>query len=309
MPLLELFSGIGGAGLAWGGPIAGAIDQSAHANRAWAAHHGREAIVRNLASVKAPFLAAFGADRWWMSPPCQPFTARGARRDLDDPRTAALLRVLDIIAEVRPPTVAMENVPDFVVSATRGHLRSVLIAAGYTLHERLMCPTALGIPMRRARYYLTATLLGNSAHTTAFGPCTARNVRPIADFLDESADPATYTDEATVRSGGYSAHILAADDPTAIANCFTSAYGRSPVRAGSYLRDGVGVRLFSPEEILRLMGFPATWSFPGDTPRRTRWELVGNSLSVDAVRSVLTDAGVSAPIRLLAPAVQQPGPA
>lgn len=214
-----------------------------------------------------------------------------------------MLRVLDIIAEVRPTTVAMENVPDFVASSTRGHLRSVLIHAGYSIHERLFCPTQLGIPMRRNRYYLTARLDGG-ASTTDFPLARTPAVQPIAPYLDTNPDPGLYLDESAVRAGGHSAHIVDADHD-AIANCFTSAYGRSPVRAGSYVRDAGGVRYFSPEEILRLMGFPRDWTFPPDMPRRIRWELVGNSLSVDAVRAVLRDDSArSPPLGLLATAVE-----
>ncbi len=293
MPLLELFSGLGAAGIAWGGPVAAAVDQSPHANAVYAANHGLAPKPWNLAGVRAPQLAAFAADRWWMSPPCQPFTVRGARRDLDDPRVRPLLRVLDLVAELRPPVLAMENVPGFVASATRSHLRGALIAAGYTLNERLLCPTTLGIPMRRHRYYLVARLGGDAVHRTRFEaePATPPT-RPLASFLDSHPDPALYLPEATVRAYGYSANILDGADPLAVGTCFTSAYGRSPVRAGSYLRDAGGVRTFSPEEILRLLGFPAGFVFPPNVPLRTRYDLAGNSLSVDAVRTVLREAGV-----------------
>lgn len=293
MPLLELFSGLGAAGIAWGGPVAAAVDQSPYANAVYAANHGLMPKAWNLAGVRAAQIVPFAADRWWMSPPCQPFTVRGARRDLGDPRVRPLLRVLELIAELRPPVLAMENVPGFVASATRGHLRESLIASGYTLSERLLCPTALGIPMRRHRYYLVAVQQGDGEHRTDFEPAPAATpTRPLASFLDAAADPSLYLPESAVLSYGYSANILDGADPLAVGTCFTSAYGRSPVRAGSYLRGAGGVRLFSPGEILRLLGFPADFAFPADVPLRTRYDLAGNSLSVHAVRTVLCEAGV-----------------
>lgn len=291
--LLELFSGLGAAGLAWGGRIAAAVDQNAHTNAAYALNHGAAPKAWNLAGVRAGQLAAFGASRWWMSPPCQPFTVRGARRDLDDPRVRPLLRVLDVIAGLRPPVLAMENVPGFVESTTRGHLRATLIGSGYTLDERLLCPTALGVPMRRQRYYLVARQGGDGRHRSDFAGLPALPpTRPIAAFLDEDPAPELTLDAATVAAYGYSVHVLDAEDPAAIANCFTSAYGRSPVRAGSYVRQRGAVRRFSPEEVVRLLGFPPEWRFPADQALATRWDLAGNSLSVDAVRRVLGDAGV-----------------
>ena len=47
-----------------------------------------------------------------------------------------------------------------------------------------------------------------------------------------------------------------AQDPNAVAACFTSAYTNSPVYAGSYLRQHGRIWAFSPHEILRLLGFP-----------------------------------------------------
>lgn len=288
--LLELFSGIGAAGLAWGGPVAAAIDQSPHANLTYAHNHALVPRAWNLAAITADTLAAFGAARWWLSPPCQPYTVRGARRDLDDPRARPLLRLLPILAELRPPVVAMENVPGFVESTMRGELRAALLGAGYTLRERLLCPTSLGVPMRRQRYYLRAWQGGDGRSRSEFASAVARApIRPLADYLDRVPAADLYLPEPEVRSFGHSVSIVDAADPGAVATCFTSAYGRSPVRAGSYLRDAGGVRCFSPEEVLRLLGFPDGFSFPDALSRATRWDLAGNSLSLDAVAAFVSE--------------------
>ncbi|HXT20979.1 MAG TPA: DNA cytosine methyltransferase [Thermoanaerobaculia bacterium] len=81
--------------------------------------------------------------------------------------------------------------------------------------------------------------------------------------------------------------VVEADDPLAVAATFTAGYGRSLVRAGSYLCRSSIVRRFSPAEILRLLGFPSSYRLPPDLPRDNAWRLVGNSLSVPAVREVL----------------------
>jgi hypothetical protein len=82
-------------------------------------------------------------------------------------------------------------------------------------------------------------------------------------------------------------HVVDAGDPDAVTACFTSAYGRSFVRSGSYLRIDGHVRRFSPSEVLRLLGFPATYSLPPELPARKAWALAGNSLSLASVRAVL----------------------
>lgn len=276
--VLELFSGIGAAGIALGeaGRVVAAFDQDPAANSAYGANTGRAPLAKNLAGIKPRDLAPFAACAWWLSPPCQPYTVRGAGRDLDDPRSAALVRVLEAARQLRPPALALENVPGFAVSSARHLVRESL--EGYGIAEAEICPTALGVPMRRRRYYLVAC----RDRQPSFEVPVALPMRPLAAYLDEPGGD--YIPEAEVRRYGHSAAIVDAGDPGAVANCFTSAYGNSRVRAGAYVRDAGGVRLFSPGEILRLLGFPAAWRFPAELDARQRYALAGNSLSIDVVR-------------------------
>lgn len=278
--VLECFSGIGAAGLALGerGRVVAAFDQDPAANRAYAANFGRLPVAKNLAGIKPSDLARFAGCAWWLSPPCQPYTVRGAGRDLDDPRSLALVRVMEAARELKPPVLALENVPGFAVSSARQLVRESL--DGYGLAEAEICPTALGVPMRRRRYYMVAI---RDRQPTLPRP-DAVAMRPLSAFVDEAGG--NYLAEAEVRAYGHSVAILDATDPAAIANCFTSAYGSSRVRAGAYVREAGGVRLFSPGEVLRLLGFPGDWRFPGDLSARKCYELAGNSLSIDVARWV-----------------------
>ncbi len=83
--------------------------------------------------------------------------------------------------------------------------------------------------------------------------------------------------------------ILDPSDPAAYTTCFTAGYGKSLMCAGSYLCCSAGVRRFAPAEVARLLGFPSWFRFPELLPVRKRWHLLGNSLSVAAVREVLRD--------------------
>jgi hypothetical protein len=217
-----------------------------------------------------------------MSPPCPPYTARGLRRDLEDPRTRSLLAVLARIAELRPRSVAFENVPGFVGSRAHERLRETLARCGYRVAETLLCPTELGIPNRRQRFYLVASLDRLGVWPAREGP----EVR-VADLLDDSPAPDLWCDPALAARYPHALHVVDARRPDACATCFTSAYGRSVVRSGSYLATTTGLRRFSPAEILRLLDFPDSYRLPPDLPPRVAWPLVGNSLSVRAVRWVL----------------------
>lgn len=296
---LELFAGIGGFAAAVRGTavhVAGAFDQDEAACATYRQNFpGHCLLQRDLGKISAWELSAYDARLWWLSPPCQPYCERGARRDLDDHRARSLVHLMGILerlpADLLPGLLALENVEGFTESAARDRLLELLTKRGYHLLERLLCPTELGIPSRRPRYYLAASL--NAAPTVTGQP--ARRSELIEYLIPEySAAPPEYllVDEVTLARYGAGLRIL---DPLELDNyttCFTSGYGRSVMAAGAYLACASGVRRFAPEEIARLLHFPADFTFPPQLTPRRKWGLVGNSLSVAAVREVLRSLGV-----------------
>jgi site-specific DNA-cytosine methylase len=111
----------------------------------------------------------------------------------------------------------------------------------------------------------------------------------VGEFIDHHSDndSSLTVDSSITARYAQAIHIIDRQDPTAVAHCFTAAYGRSIVKSGSYLRTPQGIRRFSPQEIARLMGFGDIFQFPPGMTTRKAWQLIGNSLSVDAVRWVL----------------------
>jgi DNA (cytosine-5)-methyltransferase 1 len=292
--VLELFCGIGGVAAALGeaadggaGRVAAAVDVDRRALDVYAANHPGRTVARTLDPVAAADLVAFAADLWTMSPPCQPYTRRGRGGDVDDPRARGFLAVVAAFAEARPPYLFLENVPGFAGSRAHRLLAEELDAAGYRRQERLLCPSELGWPNRRHRFYLVAAGPGAPLAEPAIPPEPPPR-RPLAGFLDADPDPELTVPADLVRRYRHALDVVDAADPAALTACFTSAYGRSPVRSGSYLRlpDG-SLRRFSPAEILRLLGFPAAFRLPPDLPRAAAWHLAGNSLSLPAVRAML----------------------
>jgi site-specific DNA-cytosine methylase len=283
--VLELFCGIGGCAAALGpsARVVAAIDVHRGALAVYRYNFSHPTRAANLESVPREIFAGFAADLWWLSPPCQPYTVRGLRRDVDDPRARSLRVITRRIAEVRPRHLALENVPGFAESRMREHLIDALERAGYAFAERILCPTELGWPNRRRRYYLAASLEG-----LAPWPEPWPERRPLGELLDGTVPAALYPDPADLERYARAIHVADPEaDPDAVTRCFTSAYGRSWVRSGSYLATDRGLRRFSPREILRLLGFPESYRLPPDLPLERAWPLVGNSLSIPAVRATL----------------------
>ena len=283
--VLELYCGIGGcsAALPRGVEVVAAIDINTTALEVYRWNFQHPTLPLNLDFVSPRDLDRQAADLWWLSPPCQPFTVRGLQRDTEDRRTLSFLRLIDCLSECLPTFLALENVPGFRGSGTHTRLRSVLDELGYEVQEIVLCPTELGIPNRRERLFLVA---GLAPLRPLRRPRPAPS--PLEAFLDRQPPAALWIDRDLLNRYREALSIVNPRQPTAVASCFTSAYGRSPVRSGSYLDTMSGARRFSPEEILRLLGFPPDFTLPPDLTMRKAWSLVGNSLSVPAVRHVLS---------------------
>lgn len=282
MQVLELFSGIGGCATALEGVarVECAVDQDQSARDTYALRFDHPQLTRNLHHVKPSWFERFGAVAWWMSPPCQPYTVRGKGLDLQDRRSLAFQRIVEAVAVHRPRVVAMENVPGFQRSQGETLILGTLAEAGYQVHHGLLCPSSLGIPAQRRRYYLVASTDG----LVDPGDMGVQPL-PLAAFLDPFDQ--TLAVEAELRQRYVHAlHTVEAEAEDAVTACFTGAYARSPVHAGSYLSQGSRLRRFSPVEIARTLGLGEV-RFPPGLSMEKQYKLVGNSLSVWAVRAVL----------------------
>ena len=113
---------------------------------------------RNIGGLSASELDRLEPDLMHMSPPCQPFTRQGLRRDKDDRRTDSFFHLMLIISEMRSPPnyILMENVQGFETSHTRNEFTEMLQRVGYSYQEFLLSPNQFGVPNSRLRYYLLA---------------------------------------------------------------------------------------------------------------------------------------------------------
>ncbi len=291
MNVLELFSGIGGCAIALGQDdrVIAAVDQNLLAIETYAANFEHKTLACAVADLPASLWLEAQDGLWWMSPPCQPFTSRGNRQDLDDPRCDGFKFVVEKLKEIRPRRIALENVPGFLNSRAHALLIETLRDGGYSWHESIECPTQLGIPMRRRRYFLAADR-DKLIEPRPIPQRTCRWSDVIESSLNETYCPDLVVPPEDVERFGESIHIVdpTADGESAVAKCFTSGYAKSPRYSGSCLRmANRQVRKFAPREILRLLGFPESFVLPPSLSLPQQWSLIGNSLSIDCARTLL----------------------
>ena len=288
MRILELFSGIGAVAVAAGNSaeIAAAVDINQSAMQVYRANFTCPTQVQEITSLSDQQLSDFDACLWWMSPPCQPFTRRGLQKDLDDVRTKPLLRLISAIETIRPPHIALENVIGFENSNTYDRLIESLDRAGYAFSSAELSSSDFGLPNLRPRFFLAAS----QASQPKLKPLPTVARKKVADFLD-SEDELTrwqaslFVDPKLITN--YADAINVVSPESDLTRCFTSAYGRSIVRSGSYLETDHGFRRFSPTEQCRLLGFPRDYQLPANLSTLQLWKLIGNTVSIPCARQVL----------------------
>ena len=287
---IEFFAGLGGFAAAWREvQIAASIDIHQTACRIHAANFDHPFWVREIESIAVEELLKLDANLWWMSPPCQPYTNRGKQADIADARARSFLHLIDLIAECAPEFIALENVRGFASSIACKRLLSQLQRCGYRWQSIELCPTEMDWPNRRPRFYLLAS---RRRPIVAWREPPRYHAR-LADFVEpepqlQPSAPELEVDRAILTRIESAIDRCEVNDerPTA---CFASSYGRAQLNSGSYLRiDNHRYRRFSPREVARFLGFPATFALPGEIPTRSLWKLLGNSLSLPAVRYVLS---------------------
>eukprot|EP00434_Breviolum_minutum_P013047 symbB.v1.2.011495.t1/scaffold772.1/size165093/2 len=159
--VLELFAGIGGmrcalklAELPYQVQIVAAFDVSELCEKAYRHNFGGdEWKKKTIECLKAQDLDALTADLWVMSPPCQPFTRAGKRKDHEDDRSRGLLHLISLLPLMQNPprAILLENVVGFERSECRQRLLNAL--STWEMAEFAIDPEDLGLPNRRPRYY------------------------------------------------------------------------------------------------------------------------------------------------------------
>ncbi|XP_021935724.1 tRNA (cytosine-5-)-methyltransferase isoform X2 [Zootermopsis nevadensis] len=93
-----------------------------------------------------------------MSPPCQPFTRVGLKRDMSDNRTSSFIHLLSLLPHLNKKWkyLVVENVKGFEKSETCQQLIHTLENLDFCYQEFILSPSMFSIPNTRHRYYLIA---------------------------------------------------------------------------------------------------------------------------------------------------------
>lgn len=205
--------------------------------------------------------------------PCQDLSQAGSTTGIAGARSGLVGEVFRLIEQHHTPWVLLENVP-FMLQLGRGEAMNVIASAlealGYKWAYRVVDARAFGLPQRRRRVYLLASLAGDP-----------RSVL----FADETASLDEPHLKGNVACGFYWTEGLrglgwAVDAVPTLKGGSTIGIPSSPA---IWFPDG---RIVTPDirDAERLQGFPSNWTKPAERvgKKGSRWKLVGNAVSVRA---------------------------
>lgn len=228
--------------------------------------------------------------------PCQDLSQAGQTKGITGSRSGLVGEVFRLLEGREVPWVLLENVP-FMLQLGKGKALDVIISCleelGYNWAYRVVDTRAFGLPQRRERVFLLASLEGDP-----------RNVL----FVDDAGEPRPEKPLRKLSFGFYwtegTRGLGAAVDavPTLKGG---SAIG-IPSPPAIVLPSG---RIVTPDirDAERMQGFDSDWTLPAeDRTHRTgyRWKLVGNAVTVDVAEWIglrlrapgLYDASLDAPL-------------
>lgn len=115
-------------------------------------------LEEDVSNIKGSDLAPAGEiDVVFGGPPCQPFSAAGKQRGVEDPRGRLVREYLRLVSELAPKYFVLENVPGLVSNSNGGAIKFILdgaAACGYEVEYFVLLAADYGTPQLRRRLFV-----------------------------------------------------------------------------------------------------------------------------------------------------------
>lgn len=159
MTVVSLFAGAGGMDLGFeragfAVPVANEYDRRICPTYRLN-HPGTRLIEGDICGVDASMLPA-GTDGVIGGPPCQSWSAAGARRGIRDPRGRLFYEYIRILSIVRPRFFVAENVPGMLAERNAGaveHIMELFSETGYRVRYQVLNANDYAVPQERKRVF------------------------------------------------------------------------------------------------------------------------------------------------------------
>lgn len=228
--------------------------------------------------------------------PCPPFSVAGKQLGEKDERNL-FPAALDIIDEIRPGAVMIENVRGFldaVFEDYRGHLRKQLGKMGYTVDWRLLNASDYGVPQLRPRVAIVA-LRHAFADKFTWPEPNPKNPQTVGQTLKDLMGANDWrgldrwvkqaNEIAPTIVGGSKKHGGPDLGPTRARNAWaTLGVNGKSIAEEAPEADFVGMPRLTVRMVARLQGFPDDWEIHGR--KTTAYRQIGNAFPPPVAHAV-----------------------
>lgn len=224
------------------GRIVAAMDINTVANDVYTFNHKDTCLMNNnIQKLDIKTLQKLKINTILMSPPCQPHTRVGNKRDVEDRRSDALNHICKLLPMCKGVEfILMENVKGFEDSQARNVYIDALVKSDFYYRELILCPTQLGIANTRHRYYCVARKSKDFPFIAEklWTELPVSNIQPnnkmiLSDVLDEEekVDESFNLDESVLKRRVWLMDIVTPNATNTM--CFTKAYTHYSEGTGS----------------------------------------------------------------------------
>ncbi len=225
--------------------------------------------------------------------PCQPFSMAGKGLGFEDTRGTLFFNIAEILRVKRPQMFLLENVKQLYHHDGGRTFKRILEVLeddlGYTVHYQVLNTLDYGLPQNRERVFI----VGFRDQTDFRFPEPTKLFLTVKNLLDDVVDDSYYYEKGHKHYDLISKYVT---DPDKVYQ-WRWSYVREnkknvcPTLLASYMqptliKQGSRIRGITPQEGLRLQGFPESFQFPEEFKDRDKWHQIGNSVSVPVIAKI-----------------------
>ncbi|KMK95062.1 DNA cytosine methyltransferase [Rossellomorea marisflavi] len=241
--------------------------------------------------------------------PCQAFSIAGYRRGFNDDRGNVFFQILEVLdAQMEiygelPRGIMLENVKNLRThdnGNTYNVIKESLEAYGYNVDSQVLNSMEYGdVPQNRERIYIVA-FLEEDKLTRFDWPERIEPTVGLNDIIDRNnhLDDRLYYNESSqyfnmLREAMIShetvyqlRRVYVRENRSNVCPTLTANMGTGGHNVPLVLDFENNIRKLTPEECLRLQGFPRTCTFPEKMANSHRYKQAGNSVTVPVIRRI-----------------------
>lgn len=240
--------------------------------------------------------------------PCQAFSIAGYRKGFEDDRGNVFFQILEVIdaQQEKPQAIMLENVKN-LLTHDKGNtfkvIKEALEAFGYTIKVDVLNSMEYGnVPQNRERIYIVGFL--DPQKTKAFNfPDEVPLTNKLNFVVDRNIklDKKYYYDESSqyynmLREGMNSTdttyqlrRIYVRENKSNVSPTLTANMGTGGHNVPLILDFNNNIRKLTPEECLKLQGFPEDYIFPTDMANGQKYKQAGNSVTVPVIKRIASN--------------------